>query len=216
VGAGGGSIARWLSARVGEAGRVVATDLNADRMRLDGARNVEVRVHDIVRDALEPAAFDLVHARLVLVHLRERDDVLPKLAGALRPGGWLVLEEFTHALDPVPAPSNEVEHTFNRVQAAFVESLHAAGADTLEYPRTLIRRLSAQGLRETGGEGCTVFAHGGSAAADIYRAGLLQLGNQLVSAGTLRAEDVRTFLDALDDPQFVFTLPTLVSAWGRR
>jgi ubiquinone/menaquinone biosynthesis C-methylase UbiE len=88
VGAGGGSIARWLADRVARNGRVVATDINT--RDLDAGENavLEVRQHDIVNDALEDSSFDLVHARLLLEHLRERDRVLQKLVRAVRPG-WL-------------------------------------------------------------------------------------------------------------------------------
>src|SRR5690242_21172333 len=37
------------------------------------------------------------HARLLLEHLPSRDDVLESLAGALRPGGWLLVEDFDWA-----------------------------------------------------------------------------------------------------------------------
>ena len=70
IGAGGGSVTRWLAERVGPSGTVVATDLDVrwieDHLR---APNIEVRRHDITVDPLEPAAFDLIHERLVLVHL---------------------------------------------------------------------------------------------------------------------------------------------------
>ena len=92
VGAGGGSIARWLATVVGRQGLVVATDLTTEHLQVEPA-TVEVRQHDIVRDPLEEATYDLVHARLVLEHLPERGAVLRKLANALRPGGWLVVED---------------------------------------------------------------------------------------------------------------------------
>jgi SAM-dependent methyltransferase len=56
---------------------------------------LDVRQHDIVNDTLGQSAFDLIHARLVLEHLRERDEVLQKLVRALRPGGWLVIEDMS-------------------------------------------------------------------------------------------------------------------------
>src|SRR6266550_2467298 len=94
VGAGAGSIARWLCARVGPAGRVVATDLDTGFLETLTEENLEVRRHDVVADELETEAFDLVHARLVVEHLPQRDRVLRRLVAALRPGGWLVLEDF--------------------------------------------------------------------------------------------------------------------------
>ncbi len=47
-------------------------------------------------NALPESAFDLIRARLVLGPLRERLAVLDRLTSALRPGGLLVLEEFTN------------------------------------------------------------------------------------------------------------------------
>src|SRR5205085_8877158 len=94
VGAGAGSVARWLCERVGPGGRVVATDLDVDLLEKLPEENLEVRRHDIVSGELETDAFDLIHSRLVLEHIPERDAVLRRLVVALRPGGWLVLEDF--------------------------------------------------------------------------------------------------------------------------
>jgi SAM-dependent methyltransferase len=70
----------------------VATDV--DIQRLSHLRvPVEVRRHDIARDDLESAAYDLVHCRLVLEHLTEPVVALQKMATAVAPGGWLVVEE---------------------------------------------------------------------------------------------------------------------------
>jgi ubiquinone/menaquinone biosynthesis C-methylase UbiE len=66
VGAGGGSIVRWLAKQVGPSGSVVATDLNLSWVAETVGTNVELRVHDIVRDPVENESYDLVHARLVL------------------------------------------------------------------------------------------------------------------------------------------------------
>ena len=93
VGGGGGSIARWLCQQVGAQGQVVATDIDTRFLDELDLPNLEVLRHDAVNDALPEAAFDLVHARAVLCHLAGRDEVLSKLVTALRPGGWLLLEE---------------------------------------------------------------------------------------------------------------------------
>ncbi|HVW35348.1 MAG TPA: class I SAM-dependent methyltransferase, partial [Acidimicrobiia bacterium] len=94
VGAGAGSIARWLCEQVGPDGGVLATDLETDFLETLTEKNLEVRRHDVVVDPLEDSAFDLIHARLVVEHVPERDAVLRRLVGALRPGGWLILEDF--------------------------------------------------------------------------------------------------------------------------
>lgn len=37
--------------------------------------------------------FDLVHARALLCHLPEREQALDRMLGAVRPGGWILVEE---------------------------------------------------------------------------------------------------------------------------
>jgi SAM-dependent methyltransferase len=52
-----------------------------------------VRRCDITVDDVEPASYDLVHSRFLLMHLDDPADALRRMAAALRPGGWFVAEE---------------------------------------------------------------------------------------------------------------------------
>ena len=63
VGAGAGSVAQWLSSRVGPRGRVVATDLDTRFLHHLSLPNLEIRQHDIMKDDLERGRYDLVHCR---------------------------------------------------------------------------------------------------------------------------------------------------------
>src|SRR5215469_13738724 len=76
VGGGGGSIAYWLCMRVGLTGRVVATDINPGWLQSLSFPNLEVWRHDLGSDPLPSGEFDLVHARLVLMHVLERESAL--------------------------------------------------------------------------------------------------------------------------------------------
>ena len=98
VGAGGGSVALWLAQRVGPGGRVVASDINTRFLRDLDMPNLEVRQHDIVSDDLEKGGYDLVHCRALLLHLAEREKGLRRMAAAVRPGGWLLIEESDYGL----------------------------------------------------------------------------------------------------------------------
>lgn len=84
---------RWLSERVGQAGHVVAADLDSRFLGDLRAPNVEVRRCDITQDEFEPASYDLVHSRAVVVHMNDPADVLRRMVAALRPGGWLIAED---------------------------------------------------------------------------------------------------------------------------
>jgi ubiquinone/menaquinone biosynthesis C-methylase UbiE len=97
IGAGGGSIAAWLAERCGPSGHVLVTDIDprflAGLATLDPSR-IEVQHHDIGIDPLPAQTFDLIHARLVLSHVLSREQALQKMAAALKPGSWLVVEDF--------------------------------------------------------------------------------------------------------------------------
>jgi len=76
VGAGGGSIASWLCSRVGDAGHVLATDIEPRFLQTLPFANLKLRRHDIRDGGLPERQFDLAHARLVLMHLFGRDVAL--------------------------------------------------------------------------------------------------------------------------------------------
>lgn len=214
VGAGAGSIARWLCDRVGPAGRVVATDLDTGFLETLAEENLEVRRHDIVADELETGAFDLVHARLVIEHLPQRDDVLRRLAGALRPGGWLVLEDFDWS-SLVAAPRCTGGDTLARAFEALHLVFGAAEAST-DYGRRLPLDFRAAGLVEVGAEGRVHVGLGGTPAASWWQLTLAKLGPPMVATGLVTDADVDDLLRSCDDPGYCVLFPTLVSAWGRR
>ena len=121
VGAGGGSIAEWLCGKVGPRGRVVATDLQTKFLEALQFPNLEVRRHDVMRDELEAASFDLVTARKVLEHLPDPALALRRLVGALRPGGWILVEDADFvSFMCVSAPRPEL---FRKVAPRFIEAM---------------------------------------------------------------------------------------------
>src|ERR1043166_4988648 len=93
VGAGHGSIVRWLAEQVGPQGRVVATDLNPRFLTELQLPNVEVRRHDIRTNPLDAGRYDLAHCRAVLSHLPDPPRALRRIVAAVRMGGWVVIED---------------------------------------------------------------------------------------------------------------------------
>ena len=72
VGAGVGSVARWLAAQAGPSGQVVATDTNPRFLAGAHRTGVEVRRHDILTDPLEPGRWCRVQLPSVSVVRRLR------------------------------------------------------------------------------------------------------------------------------------------------
>jgi SAM-dependent methyltransferase len=171
VGAGDGSIASWLAEQVGPAGHVLATDL--DTRFLDGLRvpNLEVRRHDIGTEPLPEASFDLAHARLVLSHVPQREAALARMAAALKPGGWLVIEEFGR---PAWEPSLALEPVAPRPRAYDLLLQVGTAHGVVEYGPFLPARMQALGLSEIDAGGRVFRWTGGSPGAWVIRAGLEQ------------------------------------------
>jgi 2-polyprenyl-3-methyl-5-hydroxy-6-metoxy-1,4-benzoquinol methylase len=215
AGAGGGSIAEWLCERVAATGQVFAIDLDTRFLDALDYPNLQVRRHDFTIDPIAAGVFDLVHARALLVHLPERDEVVDKMVAALKPGGWILLEEpdyFSKIVDP--ANDAEANALFQRVRAAQAAAISEAGIDT-SYGRRLYGALLRRGLRDVAGEGRTPVTRGGSAAAHFYRMTAEQLSERTLAAGVTTRE-LEAYLALYDDPEFVFIEGTMMAAWGRR
>ena len=187
VGGGGGTIAAWLSERVGPSGSVLATDLDTrflDRLRF---ANLEVRRHDIASEAVPDGPFDLVHLRLVLMHLKDRDRVLERLTSVLRPGGWLLAEEFdTLSMPPDPA-INPAESAL-KTDVIMREVMTARGVD-LRYGRFLFARLRASGLVDVDAEARVPLWKGGGAGGALLRANFEQLRDAILATGRISPEE---------------------------
>jgi len=214
VGGGGGSIAKWLGRRVGGAGRVVATDI--DTRFLDDLKvpNLEVLRHDITRDPLPEKAFDLIHTRMVLMHLPARDDVLPRLVAALKPGGWLVCEEFDRVSAPADAAAHPGEVALKTHEA--MGRLHIDQGVAPGYGRLLFGRLRGMGLVGLGAEARLVMVQPGSWSARLLRASYERRHRAMIDAGYVTQEEFAADLARMEAGDFMMPSPLMWSAWGRR
>lgn len=216
VGAGGGSIAAWLCQRVGPGGSVVATDLDTRFLAALTFPNLEVRCHDLLLDPLEADAFDLIHARFVVEHLRDRSTALRHLAAALRPGGWLLIEDTDSATWlPAPEVAPEAAALFQRWTHAYARFCEENGVDAYAG-RRLYGELHALGLREVDAEGRVYMVRGGSANAEVWRLSAEQVRDRIVRAGLLTAGDMGGLLALFADPAFVWMEGMVMAGWGQR
>lgn len=75
-----------MTEQVGGAGLVTAVDIDMSRLGHLADAGAEVREHDVLSGPVETGAFDLVHARAVLLHLPDPAQALANMAAALAPG----------------------------------------------------------------------------------------------------------------------------------
>ena len=221
VGAGGPGVSSWLGGRVGPTGRVLVTDLDTswltDAAWPDGAVPAQVTVarHDVTTDPLPDGPFDLVHARLLLVHLPRRAEVASVLASLVAPGGWLIVEDADPRLQPLACIDEygPEQVLANRVRDGFRSLLAGRGAD-LAFGRTLPRLLRALGLVDVEAE--AYFPVTSTVSAALERATVEQTRSGLVAAGLATDEEVDRHLANLASGRLDVATAPMVSTRGRR
>jgi SAM-dependent methyltransferase len=213
IAGGGGSIAEWLCRQVSSSGHVVATDLETRFLEAINASNLEVWKHDILREPLPEGAFDLVHARSLLAWLPQPADTITKMTAALRPGGWLLLEETDH-VSAMPDPS------MTPAAAALSKKGRDAMLSHLRYNRVYGRQLyhdvSINGIGNLKAEGIVTMQVGGTPSARFWKISLEQVHDQLLAAGLLTFAELEDFRSLLESQEYRWFSPTYMSVWGQR
>jgi len=224
VGAGGPTVARWLARRVGSEGRVLATDIDVswtgagpDSGVPDSGgpdSDVEVRRHDVARDEPPGETFDLVHARLVLVHVTDRDAALASMVRSLSPGGWLLVEDADPALQPLSCldPKRPEEELANRIRTGFRALMAQRGVD-LAYGRKLPRLLRDAGLLDVAADAYLPVALPACAVLEATTVAVIR--DQLVDHGIATDEEIESHLAAVAAGHLDLAQPPMISAWGR-
>ena len=210
AGAGGGSVTKLLCGRIGTVGTVLALDLDTSLLEGLASQRVEVRRHDLLRDELPLAAFDLVNARLLLMHLPSRLEALRRLVAAARPGGWVT------AIDP-DFTTVELMHgnpTWQRAWSSFLDALVAGGWDP-GYGRRLARDMCTAGLVDVEASHVGSCGPGGSLVLRLLSLTIERLRDRMLSLGA-GGEQIDEARRLLEDPSNTFTAQTTYVAQGRR
>jgi 2-polyprenyl-3-methyl-5-hydroxy-6-metoxy-1,4-benzoquinol methylase len=210
VAAGGGSIAAWLGDRVGSGGRVVAVDIDTRFLR-HLSEPVEVRPMNLLTDDLESGVFDLVHARAILQHLRDPETVLKKMAAAVRPGGWLLIEE-TDDEGLAGLEGHPEADRFTEDIRSLIHRVQEAGIVDFYFGHRVRHLVEGLGFDDVVAEGDTRIWRGGELGATFLELS----GSLLHKAGMATDEEHDRAERLLRDPSFAFRDMVLYGAWGRR
>jgi SAM-dependent methyltransferase len=216
VGAGAGSVAAFMKERAGPDSQVIATDINTDQMVDTLSADIDVRRHDIGVDPLPDAVFDVIHARAVLTFVLQRRAAVARMASALKPGGWILIEEMvppiTEALSRSDDPDIQLAH---KARQAIVEVICRNGGDTT-FAREIPRILGESGIGDIGVEGFFL-PFRTDAVADLTKANIDQLSASLIESGLLSPAELCRYRMLLDVPELFYPASmALISVWGRR
>ena len=211
VGAGLGSIAAWLRARVEETGSVWATELNPDLIReLEGLRpaGVETSLHNLERDPFPDADFDLVHTRFVLEHLRSREEVLHRLASSVKPRGRLVVEDAQFDAASLLGPTE-----FSEAMALVRGHAESQGTD-FSWASTLPCRLHELGYTVSHSEVVARTFQGASTEAQSWQCAITNTFDE--TADGEKRKILSSGMEALQEPSMWFCGPAIVAVIGLR
>ncbi len=214
IGGGGGSIARWLADEVGEGGSVLCTDLDTRYLESSARPNLRVIRHDIVSDPLPDTGFDLIHLRLVLNFIAERAAVLDRLVAALKPGGWLVVEDFDSG-------TLRADHAINADETVLTATLAvralmcAHGSTDAYWGRRLHGEFRRRGLTRVSADGrASIWDR--ENGAPLQRVNFDQLGPQLIERRMITKEQLTADRARLDEADYSQPSPIMWTVAGRR
>lgn len=210
VGAGTGTVARWLleQAQVGE---VVALDRDTGELAALAGPRLRVVTADLTDEGLRPGTFDLIHARFVLMHLPERRRLVSRLAGWLNPGGWLVLADAVELPDALDASS-----AYRRTMDAMWQALKATiGTDTSSVP-AYPHFLRQEGLQRVAAELFAPPLVAGGDLARFWSQTWSRMRPALEETGRVDAAVVEEALAYLASPRLAELGPGMAMAWGQR
>lgn len=201
VGAGAGSIARWMSEIVGESGKVVAVDLDTKYIDNIDLPNVEVIKADIRNLSLENHSFDVIHARYVLIHISDFRLALANMIKLLKPDGWLVLEEPDFgAARAIVGQGIESVNRINQSIWQMFENREMDHAFGLKLP-AIAQKFNLHLLSI---ENDTHLANGGTDIAKMMKMSALQLSEKYISTGKSTLDDIEKYCQFTEN----------VSAWA--
>jgi SAM-dependent methyltransferase len=219
VGAGGGSMMKWMA---GQGANVLAIDIDTryveefatgGQERSDGGIGtgaIEVRRVDIRTDQLPQAEFDLVHARLVLEHLTDRRQILERLAATLRPGGWMVIEDY----DWTSFGFEGTDPQMDRVVEAILGFMQNAGFEP-RYGRLVVADIEGAGLTDVRGEGRARMIRSSDPGFDFFRLSFESIRGAVVEAGMISPDDAAAASARFGENMRVLT-PVMMAGIGRR
>ncbi len=216
VGAGAGSVARWLADRVGPSGHVVAADLDPRFLGDLPALGVEVRRLDITVDEIESGRHDLVHSRTLMLHLPDPVAAMRRMVSALRPGGWLVVEEPDYSTTAPVDRTHPLAAGYEDYLNVRTQFLAAANVMNLGYGSMLPVDVDQLGLTEVANEGRLTVERGGSRQAHFLIQTFQQVDDLMVAAGVLSETAVAAARAALEDPTFAYRSAAMHKVWGRK
>jgi ubiquinone/menaquinone biosynthesis C-methylase UbiE len=211
LGGGNGSIAEWLCDRVGPTGGVTSVDIDTTLLDLVPAQNLTVRRADARVEELPAGAYDLVTCRAFLHQIAgQAPAVLQRMAAAVRPGGWLVVQEPDFSLAPTTQPE-----VWAATWTALLDWGRDSGVDWL-IGRALPRMVTDLGFARAQAKTDVQNIRGGDRGARYFQLFFAEVRDRVLASGRLDAATLDAATELLDDPARWTQCWMMTAVWARR
>lgn len=153
VGSGLGQFTQAMTSKVGSAGKCLGIERDKNQLKIalqeleaSSLKNLEFRqgnAENLMLRTGEWGSFDVAHARFVLEHVKQPENVVMGMAKAVKKGGRVVLADDDHELFKLfPEPAG-----FSIIWQAYIRSYDRLGNDPY-IGRRLVSLLHQSGLRQ--------------------------------------------------------------------
>ena len=147
------------------------------------------------------------------MHLPGRELALQRILASLRPGGWIVLEEFD-TLSILPDSDVNPGEEELRLLSTCYQVMTARGVD-LRYGRRVPLRLRANGLVNVGAEASLSIWKGQSSGTSLFKLNFEELGDPIIRSGLMSQAEFEAGLRRFDEQDFLMPSPMMWTAWGQ-
>jgi SAM-dependent methyltransferase len=222
VGCGPIGILDLLAERVGAAGQTIGVDNEPHMVEMAKSVAAELSLAnltlveaDAMSTGLEPSSFDFVHARLLLVNVRDPEGVASELAALARPGGVVALEE----VDWISWICEPPHPAWDRLRDALREFRRRRGLD-VHMGRRLPGLLRGAGLEIMGYRAlCPTYLHGDDNHRLLVNFATLH-AKELATEGLIEGRELDVLASELDahlaEPGTMTLYCLFCQSWARR
>lgn len=211
LGFGAGSILEWMCHVVGS--KVVGIDKNINFLQNNNGQ-FEIIQGDIFDIELSKNAFDLIHARYVLIHIFEAEKIIKKLITSLKPGGVIILEEpdFTAARVIDDLADAKAHQRVNDAICKMFMDLNLNPSFGLQLP--LILQRNSVGVETVSGN--QHLCCGNSKIAKMMGYSAATLKDKYIQTQKAAEQDIQTYIKNSTDADFWAVYYSTISVVGRK
>jgi hypothetical protein len=180
-------------------------------LELVPAQNLTVQQLDLRTGELPSQSYDLVTCRALLHQIAEyAPQVMARMAAAVRPGGWLLIQEPDFHLAPTTEPE-----VWARTWQGLIAWGQASGVEWL-IGRKLPSMVADLGLGHPQAKTDVQNIRGRDRGALYFQLFLAEVRDRVIAAGQLDAATIDAASALLDDPNYWTQCWMMTAVWVRK